>query len=209
MDETLRNNLRDAYAKQVASRDSRIIEDWKIEDRARFLKILQTEGKASLLEIGAGTGQDSIFFAKQGLKVTCIDLSPENVASCREKGLDAQVMDMCAIQFSPEIFDAAFALNCLLHLPKSEFPVALEQVSKVLKVDGLFYLGQYGGNASEGVWEEDVYDPPRFFSFFTDEAIQSVVGKTFEVVSFKPIDLGGLGGQLHFQSLILRKHTET
>ena len=205
LDESLRQNLRIAYDKQVVSRDGRVIDTWKIEDRARFMELLQTEGKASLLEIGAGTGQDSVFFAEQGLKVTCIDLSPENVASCIEKGLDAHVMDMCALEFSPQSFDAVFALNCLLHLPKHEFPVALEQVKNILKQDGLFYLGQYGGYDSEGVWEDDMYDPPRFYSFFTDESIQASVEKTFEVQSFRPIYLSGQSRRLHFQSLVLRQ----
>ncbi|MFZ6026907.1 MAG: class I SAM-dependent methyltransferase [Chloroflexota bacterium] len=73
-----------------------------------------------------------------------IDLSPEMVRLCRQKGLATSVMDMAELDFSPASF-GAIAMNSLLHLPKTALPGVLRQIHRVLKPDGLFYLGVHGG----------------------------------------------------------------
>jgi SAM-dependent methyltransferase len=75
------------------------------------------------LEIGAGTGNDGLYFQNNGLDVTCTDLSPDMVNLCREKGLKAYVMDFLSLDFPPGSFDAIYALNCLLHVPTRELPI--------------------------------------------------------------------------------------
>ena len=76
MFDELRSNLRQAYAQRADQRDRRTIQPWKLEVRAHFLSLLHQEQKHTLLEIGAGTGLDSLYFQEQGLAVTCVDLSP-------------------------------------------------------------------------------------------------------------------------------------
>ncbi|RIK40108.1 MAG: class I SAM-dependent methyltransferase [Chloroflexi bacterium] len=197
-------NLRDAYNRKVVERAQRQLAPWKIEERARFFALLQQEGKQTLLEIGAGTGHDSKFFQDNGLTVTCVDLSPAMVEHCRAKGLNAHVMDFASIDFPPLSFDALYAMNCLLHVPRRDFPAILAKLYNLLKPGGIFYLGQYGGVDQEGVWEGDHYEPKRFFSRYLDDQIQAILTQVFDLVSFNavPIDDGSEG---HFQSLILRK----
>ena len=195
----------EAYNKYAQERDTYKKEAWKIEERANFLALLQSKDKRSLLEMGAGPGHDSKFFQDTGLAVTCIDLSPEMIKLCQQKGLSARVMDMTHLDFPPASFDAVYALNSLLHIPKADFRIVLENVKKVLKPSGLFYLGVYGSDEDfEGIWEQDAYNPKRFFSFHTDENIQKATAEIFELLYFKRIPT--TGDRLHFQSLILEKH---
>jgi len=199
-----KNNLVEAYNKYAQERDTYKKEVWKVEERVNFLKLLQATNKRSLLEMGAGPGHDSKFFQDMGMTVTCIDLSPEMVKLCQQKGLSAQVMDMTNLDFPADSFDAVYALNSLLHIPKADFRIVLENVRKVLKPSGLFYLGVYGSDEElEGVREQDTYDPKRFFSFHTDLGIQKTVSEIFELLYFKRIPT--TGNELHFQSLILKK----
>ena len=199
-----KNNLIESYNKHAQERDTYKKEAWKIEERANFLALLQSKNKRSLLEMGAGPGHDSKFFQDMGLNVACIDLSPEMVKLCQQKGLSAQVMDMTSLDFPPDSFDAAYALNSLLHIPKADFRIVLGNVRKVLKPSGLFYLGVYGSDEeSEGVWEQDAYNPKRFFSFHTDEGIQKTTSEVFKLLYFKHIPVEG--SRTHFQSLILEK----
>jgi SAM-dependent methyltransferase len=172
-----------------------------VVERAHFLSLLKKETKQTLLEIGAGHGRDSLFFQDQGLKVTCIDMSPKMIELCRQKGLDAQVMDMVHLDFEQNLFDAVYALNSFLHLPKSEFPLVLESVRNVLRPDGLFYLGLYGGFDFEGIWEDDSYTPKRFFSFHTDKKLKRALANTFKILYFKCIEFEKNG--MSFQSTIL------
>jgi len=179
------------------------IEPWKAEQRDAFLQVMLRNGMSSLLEIGAGPGRDSLYFADKGLKVACTDLSPEMVRICRQHGLDAHQMDFYDLKFQDHEFDAVYALNCLLHVPKADLPDVLAEIERVMRPQGLFFMGVYGGRESEGIWEGDFYEPKRFFSFYTDEELLEVVRRHFEVETFKAIQYQAEG--LHFQSLILRK----
>jgi ubiquinone/menaquinone biosynthesis C-methylase UbiE len=205
MHDDLRTRLRESYDRTAQQRDGRTLQAWKVEERQAFLKLLQHEQKHTLLEIGAGAGTDAQGFQERGLTVTCIDLSPAMVDLCRQKGLAAQVMDFAELQFRANSFDAVYALNCLLHAPKVELPDVLREIDRVLNDNGLFYMGVYGGYDFEGIWEDDTYEPKRFFSFFTDEHLRQALEETFQVYSFKHVPLGAEDRELHFQSIVLGK----
>lgn len=199
----MRANLILSYDRQAEQRNTSEIEDWKAKERSAFLALLKSERKKSLLEIGAGHGRDSKFFQENGFQVTCIDLSLEMVKLCQQKGLNARLMDMIDLDFPDHSFDAVYSLNSLLHLPKKELPTVLQNIKSVLKANGLFFLGVYGGYDFEGIWETDSYTPKRFFSFHSDEGLKQVVEENFTLLSFNQINSGD--GDLHFQSLTLRK----
>ena len=205
MNNELRSNLRESYNRRAQARDRATTQAWKVEERRNFLWLLQQQHTRTLLELGAGTGRDGKFFQDHGLEVTCIDLSPAMVDLCRQKGLTAWVMDFGALHFAASSFEAVYALNCLLHLPKHELPTVLQAIDTVLTPTGLFYMGVYGGYDHEGIWPEDTYEPRRFFAFYSDEHLQQVVTQVFDLLSFKRILLGGESGELHFQSVLLRK----
>ncbi|PTM58779.1 class I SAM-dependent methyltransferase [Desmospora activa] len=181
----LRSRLRHAYAQEAQMRDTRYKPEWKKRERQRFASLLKREEPVRLLEIGAGTGQDSLFFHEEGFVTLAIDLSPEMVAKCKEKGLDAQVMDATHLQFPDNSFDAVWSFNCLLHLPKREWNSMLAEIRRILAPGGLFYLGVYGGRDSEGIWEEDHCNPKRFFAFHTNDALCERVEQYFHILDFR------------------------
>jgi SAM-dependent methyltransferase len=199
----LKQQLKQAYDQKAEDRDHLSPQPWKIAERLAFLQHLQQANAETLLEIGAGPGQDSLFFQQNGLTVTCTDLSPEMVRLCCQKGLNAQVMDFTALQFPPNSFEAVFARNCLLHLPKADWPAVLQSIHTILKPAGLFYLGLYGGYDHEGVWDDDSYEPKRFFTFYTDAALQATLAPYFTPLYFKPIPLEDNPRSPYYQSLIL------
>ncbi len=174
-----------------------------MQERELFLSWLEKEGKCRLLEIGAGTGKDSQFFQTHGMQVVCIDLSPEMVRLCREKGLTAIEMDLMALDFPAGSFDAVYAFNCLLHVPKAHLQAVLVRIREVLKPGGLFYYGVHGGIETEGVYEADDYEPKRFFAVYGDEHIQKIAAAFFDLLSFNSVPTGH--PELHFQSMLLRR----
>lgn len=193
-------SLRCSYDAGAEQRDGFEKEAWKLAERAAFLDRLRGAGCQRLLEIGAGTGQDSLFFAAQGLDVIATDLSPEMVARCRAKGLDARVVDFLRLEFPAGSFDAVYALNCLLHVPNADLPAVLAVIRGLLRPGGLCFVGVYGGAGDEGVWEDDGHTPRRFFSWRTDEQIQDFArAASFEVMDFHVVPLD----RFRFQSLTL------
>lgn len=198
------NHLKRAYDNKVDERDRSGISLWKQYERQDFLDLLLSEEKQSLLDLGSGPGVHGTFFSDAGLTVTCVDLSPGMVQQCRARGLTAFERDFLNLDFQPETFDAVFAMNSLLHLPRTELENVLQNVRELLQEDGLFYWGQYGGKDHEGTWESDHYEPKRFFSFMTDDQIQAVAGNYFTVLAFKPITVKD-EDDIHFQSMVLRR----
>ena len=84
-DETKWSRARDGLAK----------EPWKLAERQAFRYRLPPG--ARLLEIGAGTGQDSVYFQEQGCAVVAGDLSPVMVEHCRA---DEQLLGFATAQFA-------------------------------------------------------------------------------------------------------------
>jgi SAM-dependent methyltransferase len=206
MDEsqTIKASLRVFYDQDAQRRNESSLQPWKQTERKRFLEELRQQGANSLLELGAGVGKDSRYFQDQGLDVTALDLSPEMVKLCKEKHLNAFVMDFTQLEFPPETFDAVYAFNALLHTPKKDLANVLTNVRRVLKPKGLFYFGVYGGNEFEGVWQDDWAEPKRFFAYYTDKSLLEIVSRMFELVYFHQVAVER-GADFHFQSFILRK----
>ena len=197
----VRDNLRRAYDGAADRRDRKVKEPWKLAERAAFLRRLQQANCTRMLEIGAGTGQDSVFFASHGLDVVATDLSAEMVALCLDKGLDALVMDFSQLDFPAESFDAVHAMNCLLHVPNAELPAVLASIARVLRPGGLFFLGVYGGDgATEGPADSDDHVPARFFSWRTDDQIVQFASESFDIVDFH---IAQADTKYRFQSLTL------
>ena len=200
----VRDNLRRAYDGAADRRDRQQKDSWKLAERAAFLGRLQQANCTRMLEIGAGTGQDSAFFASAGVEVVATDMSAAMVARCRAKGIEARLMDFSQLDFPAASFDAVYAMNCLLHVPNDELPAVLVSIARVLRPDGLFFLGVYGNSdaAQEGVAESDDHVPARFFSWRTDDQIVQFASESFDVVDFH---VAQEGMQHRFQSLTLRR----
>lgn len=202
-------SLRVAYDRGAEERESRggMKTPWKTAEREAFLDRVRAEGGGRLVELGAGTGQDSAFFKEQGLEVIAIDLSPRMVEHCRGKGLDARVADFLHLGLPSASCDAAYALNSLLHVPNADLPAVLESIRVVMRPGALFFLGVYGGRSYEGPLPDDTHVPARFFALRTDEELLRLVTPAFEVVDFHAIPLRA--GDFYFQSLTLRKRSRS
>jgi SAM-dependent methyltransferase len=202
------NDLRRAYDAQVETRERMPLHSWKEPLREQFLARLQVEGRRTLVELGAGPGVHGRYFADAGLDVVCTDLSPAMVEACRTKGLQAIVSDFLELPARlPQPMDAAFAMNCLLHVPPADLPRVLTVVREVLGPEGVFFLGQYGGIEFQGVRTQDHYQPKRYFSFLPDAQLRALVEVDFSILEFQVVELPAEDEPgFHFQALQLRRH---
>jgi cyclopropane fatty-acyl-phospholipid synthase-like methyltransferase len=187
----IKETLRQSYNNYAHEREAHDMEEWKLKLRESFLQLLVSEGKSTLLDIGAGTGKDSRFFMDNNLDVTAVDLSGEMIQLCHEKGIQAYELDFFNLHQIGRKVDAVWSMNSLLHVEKSYLHLVLQEVKNVLNPLGLFYMGVYGGEDSEGVWQDDKYIPHRFFSSYTDENIKKVVTNHFELIRFEVTEEGG------------------
>lgn len=202
-----KKQLKTAYDADASGRDekSKQRDDWKQKVRTQFSELLKQENKQTVLELGAGPGYDSQYFQNEGFDVLATDLSEEMIKRCKEKGLQAEVCDLYNLSSLHKTFDGIYSINVLLHVPKKDLGRVLENISKALNRNGIFYYGVYGGIDEERVTvNKTKMNLPRFFSFLSDKTIQDIAQKHFNIISFETLDVAQ-NDKLHFQSLLLRK----
>ncbi len=130
-------------------------------------------------------------------------MSPEMLRLCIEKGVCAHCLDLRELAFPEASFDAIYSMNALLHSPKNELVDVLVSIKRILKPQGLFYLGLHGGFDFEGIWQQDIHEPKRFFSPFRDTHLLDTLGPHFELVYFRNVTTSH-DFKTHYQSLILK-----
>ena len=108
------------------------------ENRIRFEKVLPEGG--SLLDLGCGSGRDSLAFLEDGFEVTPLDGSPEMCALAEiHTGLEVLNMTFEELDFD-EVFDGIWACASLLHVPENEMPDILKKVGLALKQGGYLFI---------------------------------------------------------------------
>lgn len=143
-----------------------------------------------ILDLGSGPGRDSLFFRQRGLQPLCLDISPEMIALCRAKDLEAEVGDLEDMPFAESSFDGVWAYTSLLHMPKSHLPQVLGRIHQILKPNGAFYIGMKEGD-HEGWLESEKYGGARrFFSLYSDEELCRYLSACFSVTHSSRVLLG-------------------
>jgi ubiquinone/menaquinone biosynthesis C-methylase UbiE len=104
-----------------------------------------------VLDLGCGSGVLSCCFAKQGARVSSIDLTETGVTMARRnikaQGLDVSVIRMDAenMAFSPAIFNYVFSWGVLHHTKNMN--AALAEVNRILKPGGKGLIMVYHKNS--------------------------------------------------------------
>lgn len=198
----IKANLQKYYNEEAPLRNGGEKDEWKQLQRTNFYNVVKAENKNTLLEIGAGTGDDSLFFMERGLCVTATDLTPDMVKICKEKAIEAYELDFYNVADLGRTFDCVWSMNSLLHVPKADLPQVLAAINGVLNENGLFYMGVYGGVDTESEFVNDVSETPRFFSYYSERALREVLSRVFDVVDFKQFDVGR---NVDFQAVVMRR----
>lgn len=116
--------------------------DWKGRWTDAFSPYLQNAEAADILEIGCGTGHDAARLAREGYRVTAVDVSSEAIGSARDRygrlGVTFCEVDVAdGLPFADESFDAVMA-NVALHLfPDAVTRTVVGDIRRVVRRGGL------------------------------------------------------------------------
>jgi SAM-dependent methyltransferase len=107
----------------------------------------------ALLDFGCGMGEEAVYFAKLGARVTAIDISEVGIRITRRRArhngvgdrVDARVMRADPTQLSAGSFDLIHGLGILHHLP--DLGQALGEVKRLLKPGGTALFLEPLGNS--------------------------------------------------------------
>ena len=111
-----------------------------------FEKLLKPN--SVILDLGCGSGRDSLYFKKSGHIIVPVDPSIE---MCKRAGklLGMNVQQLAAEQIKcKEEYDAIWACASLLHVPYNKMKATVEQLHFALKKEGIIYASwKFGKDA--------------------------------------------------------------
>ena len=178
-------------------------------------EVFKKEGASKILDLGAGQGRDSLFFARNGFKVYALDYSETAVEAIRQKArqlvLSNAVAAMChdlrkPLPFKDESFDACYChmLYCMA-LCTSELESLFQEVKRVLKPNALNVYTvrntkdpHYGKGIHRG---EDMYEVGGFIvHFFSKEKVEQLA-KGYDILGIDEFEEGELPRKLFLVKL--------
>ena len=155
------------------------------ENQPEFKKMIEFIPGKKILDLGCGTGDHAIYFKKGGMEVTCIDFSEAMIKFCKDKGLNATVMDMENLEFEDESFDGIWAVTSLIHLEKDKVPLVISKIHKILKPKGILYVSMIEGKGEQLF--KDPFNPKtkRFKALWEKNEFISIFRDKFDLIEFR------------------------
>lgn len=134
-----------------------------------FLKLVPEGGK--ILDLGCGSGRDSMNFMKLGYEVIAVD-GAKKLAKRASVLLRKEVIVSTFEELElKEKFHGIWACASLLHIKREDLKTVLNNLYNNLDDNGVFYMSfKYGE-------KEYVDDKNRYFNCFTDESIISFINE--------------------------------
>lgn len=154
---------------------------------------------AYVLDLGCGTGRDSLYFKEKGFKVKCIDGSV-NMCKIASEALGQEVENKNYLDIDyKDLFDGVFACASLLHLKDEDLKIVLKKVYDSLKFNGIIYASFKYGN-------DERFEDGRFFNDMTLDKFNKLMNETecnFEII--KAWNTSQYGTDSEFLNLLLKK----
>ena len=156
-----------------------------LKRRTEFSRFLELIPGSRILDVGCGAGDHALYFAAQGLDVSCVDISPRMVKLCKQKGLKAQVMDIEDLRFEDNSFDGIWAVTSLLHIPKAKMPSVVQKLYDIIKEKGMLYVSVREGDGEKLVSDKQDPATKRFFAFWRPSELLKLFEDKFDVIQWK------------------------
>jgi TDG/mug DNA glycosylase family protein len=155
---------------------------WKAHTTPRQLdlaKKLRAEAEGIVIDLGCGPGWHLPLLEP----AVGVDLSLEMAQLATEHGAVTQA-DLSQLPFARESIGGVWASRSLVHLLRTEVPMALAELHRVMRTGATGYLWVFEGDDEARQWTGDPF-PGRTFSYWPREMLlQTIEGAGFDVGDF-------------------------
>ena len=180
-------------------------------DAARkAIEFFRKERITEILELGAGQGRDTMFFARNGFRVRVLDYCQAGVDAISKKaralGLSDSVTVACHDVREPLPFAADSVQACYSHmlfcmaLTTAELEKLSGEVRRVLRPGGInIYTVRHSGDAHYGTSihrGEDLYEVGGFIVHFFNKEKVGHLAQGFQILGIDEFEEGGLPRKL-------------
>lgn len=147
-------DLREYYETEAKLRRRGPLRGRRVELRDEFAQLLSHEGRASVLDLGAGPGGDGQGFQSAGLRFVGVDLAYGNARLALEANLEVVQGSVTSLPVRTASFDAGWSLSTFMHLDEQHLRVAVAEMVRAVRPGAPVVVGLWG-NESEATVVSD------------------------------------------------------
>ena len=181
----------------------------------KSIKLFKEKNIKNILELGAGLGRDTIFFAQNSIKVKALDYSPSAIKIINEKASKKGLLNYV----STKVFDIRKRLPlkdnsveaCFSHMlycmaiSNFELKQLNEEIFRILKPGGVnIYTVRHteDGDYKNGIHiGEDLYENDGFIvNFFSKDKVNEL-SKGFKILNIEKFEEGSFPRKLYIVTL--------
>jgi len=144
---------------------------------------------ARIIEFGSGTGRDALDFIRDGYEYTGTDASSGFLEIARKNVPQARLWKMNLLEATlpddEELFDGFWTVATLLHIPKTQVPGVLRNISAMVRPDAPGFITLKAGTG-EGEEVTPEVPSPRFFAYWEETEFGAALSEAgFRVIRYE------------------------
>jgi SAM-dependent methyltransferase len=176
----------------------------------RAYKLMKANNHKTLLDLGCGSGRDSIYFFNRGLKVTALDSSQIGINKLRSQNekINSLLEDIRNIKFKENSFDVIYAHLSLHYFDDETTKRIFDNLYRNLKRGGFIFArckstedSLFGQGKKIG---ENMYKKEHVRHFFTKEYMAEKL-REFKIVKISKISFSRGGNKSSFIDAVATK----
>lgn len=197
-------DLRSYYEREAVLERRGVPNTRRVEVRDRFVSLLSSERRNSVLDLGSGPATDAVGFTDAGMVYTGLDLAVGNARLAAARQATMVVGSIGAPPFRDRSFDAGWSMSTFMHVEAAHAAEVARGMVQPLRPGAPLMVGVWGGIRRDEVDQTQIEGERRLFSLRTVEENRTLLGSGGAVEHLDTWDVGP--DEWEYQLFLVRRH---